>query len=292
MDNLPIAFRRIRIQEAPFAADGRVAADHQVGLTLCFAHAAGEGLVGFFVDQFIGRSVRPQDVLVDAVRTQGGGVFLGVEYGFVVVCPGGASADVGDAIRQYLTGGQILELQGVLAAADGVHAEREQVVVRAHRTPAHSEVAKAFGHFVDVQHHLFFRIHAAFLAAVDGVFFALLIAGVVVVPVVQQWHALIVLLNAANDFFEEALLEGLGGLHDLGLVIVFGIQIVHHSGGLLVRSCGFFLLITQAHPEVIVFQLKAVDFRDVLFFLGVRCSGELGFIEFGLGRIVHCGIRS
>ena len=126
----------------------------------------------------------------------------------------------------------------------------------------------------------------------NGVFFAFLVAGVVVVPVVEQWHALIVLFNSANDFFEEAFLEGLGGLHDFGLVVVFGIQVVHNCGGLLVWRFGFFLLIAQAHPEVIVFQLKAMDFCDVLFFLGVGCSGELGFIEFGLGRIVHCGIRS
>ena len=126
----------------------------------------------------------------------------------------------------------------------------------------------------------------------DWVFLAFLIPGVVVVSVVQQRNALVVLLDAANDFFKEGFLECLGWLQHFCFVVVLGVEVIDNSGGLCVRSLCFFLCVAEAHPEVIILELEAVDFSDVLLFLGYRCSRKLGFIEFGLGRIVHVGIRS
>ena len=98
LNDLPRTLGSIGIEESPLTAHGGVASDHEVGLAFGFADTAGEGLIGLFVDHLICGCIRAQNVLVDAVRTQGDGVFLGVENGAVVVGPGGASADVGDAI--------------------------------------------------------------------------------------------------------------------------------------------------------------------------------------------------
>ena len=288
----PITSGCIGIKEAPLAAHGRITSDHEVGLAFGFAIPTGEGLIGLFVYHLVRVRIGTQNVLVNPVRTQGDGVLLGVENRAVVVGPGGAPADVGDAVFEDFSGGQILELQGVFPAADGVHAEREQVVVGANGAPTDGEVAVAFRHFIDVEHDFFLGIEAALLAAVNGVFLALLIPGVVVVAVVQQRNALVVLLDAADDFFKKGFLESFGRLQDFRFVVVLGVEVIDDSGRLLVRSFRFFLCVAEAHPEVIILELEAVDFGDVLFFLGYRCSRKLGFIEFGLGRIVHVGIRS
>ena len=126
----------------------------------------------------------------------------------------------------------------------------------------------------------------------DRVFLAFLVAGVVVVSVIQQRNALIILLDAANDFFKEGFLECLGWLQYFCFVVVLSVEVIDDSGGLCIRSLCFFLRVAEAHPEVIILEFEAVDLGDVLLFLGYRGSGKLGFIEFGLGRIVHVGIRS
>ena len=292
LNDLPRALGGVGIEEPPLAAHGGVASNHEVGFALGFADSAREGFIGFFIHQFVCGGIGAQNVLVDAVRTQGNRVLLGVENRAVVVGPRGASADVGDAVVEDFPGGQILELQGVFSAANGVHAKRKQVVVGAYRASTNGEVAVPFRHFIDVEHDFFFGIEAALLAAVDWVFLAFLIPGVVVVSVVQQRNALVVLLDAANDFFKEGFLECLGWLQHFCFVVVLGVEVIDDSGGLCVRNLRFFLCVAEAHPEVIILDLEAVDFGDVLLFLGYRGSGKLGFIEFGLGRIVHVGIRS
>ena len=103
---------------------------------------------------------------------------------------------------------------------------------------------------------------------------------------------MVVLLDAANDFFKKGFLECPSWLQYFCFVVVLGVEVIDDSGGLCIRSLCFFLRVAEAHPEVIILKLEAVDFSDVLLFLGYRGSGKLGFIEFGLGRIVHVGIRS
>ena len=143
-------------------------------------------------------------------------------------------------------------MQGVFTSTDGVHAEREQVVVGAHGASTDGKVAVAFRHFIDVEHDFFLGIEAALLAAVNGVFFAFLVPGVVVVAVVQQWNTLVVLLDAADNLFKEGLLERLGWLQDFCFVVVLRVEVIDDSGCLIIRGLRFFLCIAEAHPEVII----------------------------------------
>ena len=137
-----------------------------------------------------------------------------------------------------------------------------------------------------VQHDFFCGLHRTFLPARVGIFFALLVARVVPVAFVQYGNALIVLLDAANNLFVNLFLEPFCGGHGLFGVGILRLQVIHHLGGLRVRLLGGFLLVAQAHPEVIVLQLQSMDVCGVGLLCGVRSRRE--FRRFGhIFRSLH-----
>ena len=127
-----------------------------------------------------------------------------------------------------------------------------------------------------VEHDLLLGFHGAFFAAGVRVFLALFVAAVVPVALVEDGHALVVLLDAPHDLVVQLGLEGLGGRHHLFLVAVFGFEVGHDFRGLGVGFTRFFLRVTQAHPEVFVLQLQVVDVRGVWLLGRVRRCGECG----------------
>ena len=282
LDDLPLAVGRVGVQEAVLGADCGVAGDDEVGLALGLAHAAREGLVLFLKHQHVLAHVGAQHVLVDLRRTQGHGVLLGVEEGLVVVGPSRAARGLGDAVLQHLARAQILDVQCVFAAADGVDAVHQQVVVGAHAASANGEVVVAFSHGRLVEHHLFLGVHGSFLAARERVFLAFLVPGVVPIALVQDGHALVVLLDAPHDLVVDLGLQGFRRRHHGLLVGVLSLEVRHHFLGLGVGLFRLFLGVAQAHPEIVVLKLQAVDVGGVRLLRRVRRRGELR----GLGHVV------
>ena len=282
LDDLPLAVGRVGVQEAVLGADSGVAGDDEVGLALGLAHAAREGLVLFLKHQHVLAHVGAQHVLVDLRRTQGHGVLLGVEEGLVVVGPSRPARGLGDAVLQHLARAQILDVQRVLAAADGVDAVHQQVVVGAHAASANGEVVVAFSHGRLVEHHLFLCVHGSFLAARERVFLAFLVPGVVPVALVQDGHALVVLLDAPHDLVVDLRLQGFRRRHHGLLVGVLSLEVRHHFLGLGVGLFRLFLGVAQAHPEIVVLKLQAVDVGGVRLLRRVRRRGELR----GLGHVI------
>src|SRR6266404_349911 len=96
-----------------------------------------KALVALFVEQSIELGCA-EDVAVEAVGALGGFVFDGIEERAIVGGPGGAG-DALDSNGESLAGGQILDLQRVLAEAGGVERVGEQGIVVADGEGAEAE---------------------------------------------------------------------------------------------------------------------------------------------------------
>ena len=294
LHHLPFAVGGVGVEVPPLGAHRGARADHEVFLGFGLANAARERLVFLFKHQHVLAHGRAQHVLVDLERTQGHGVLLGVEQRLVVVGPCGASSGFWNAVLEELSGAEVFDKEGVLSAADGVHAVHEQVVVGADAASTHCEVAVSLGQRGLVEHDLFFRVHGAFLAAGEGVLLALFVAAVVPVAFVQHGHAFVVFFDAAHNLVVELGLQRLRGGHDVLLVGVFSLEVGHHFCGLGVGLLGFFLLVAQPHPEVVVLQLQSVDVGDVRLLGRIRRRGEfrsLGHVVGGL-HVLRRGVAA
>ena len=222
----------------------------------------------------------------DARRPQGDGVFFGVVNGFVVVCPRGTARGSRDAVGQDFAGGEVFELQRVFAPAHGINTECEQIIIGANGLTTDGIVIEALCHLIDVEHHLFFRLEGPQLSAINSILLAFFVAAVVVVTIVQERHTLVVLFDAPHDFVEQVLLKGFGAIHHLFRVVIFPVEVIHNLGGLFIGFSCLLLFVTQTHPEIIVFQLKAVNRGDMGLFFSCWRSWKLSFSQFGL--VVRC----
>ena len=225
---------------------------------------------------------------VDLIATQGLGVLAGVEHRLVVGGPRGPSGGQRNLVRQQLARGEVLEANRVLATAHGVHTEGDEVVVVAHPHAAHGEVIVPLGHLVLVEHDLLLTgavlvadLITSRLAAVDGVFLALLVPGVVPVSAVPDRHAAVILLDAADDLIEERLLQSFR-VGQLGIdVVVFRSEVIQHLLRLVIRCLRLLLGIAEAHPEIIVHPGVPVLGHFKRHLLGHRGHGIIG-----LGHVV------
>ncbi|MNV20221.1 hypothetical protein D3C71_1111110 [compost metagenome] len=250
---------------ARFRAHRAVQLDGQETIIAGAAHAHVEAVVLLFIHEHVAAGRGAQHVLFDAHGEQGVRIILDIEQGAVVIGPDHVGRDVLDAIRQHLTGAQVLEADHVLAAADIVLGPGQQVVVLADIGIAHVEVALALGHRVDVEQDLFRRLHAALAARLDRVVLAGFETGVIPVAAVTRGHAGIVLLDAGDDLLVQGVFQRLERGHHLIGVGVLRIQVGQH-----LRVFAFVV----AQPVVIVAAGRAKgSLHRVRVLLGVgRCQ--------------------
>ena len=260
-----------RRRAANFAADRAADADADVLVRTRARDAHVEAVVVFLVHEAVLRGRRTQHMRLDALAQQRGGVLFDVVDRAVVVGPDQVRLDVLDAVGIDLAGAQVLHLQHVLAAADLILGPGEQFIVLAHFGIADAEIALALGHRVLVEQDLFRRIHRALAARVDRVVLAGLEARVIPVAAQAVRHRSVVLLDAADDFAVQALLQRLGRRqHGVG-VGVLGLDVGQH-----------FLVLARivAQPVVLVLAHGAV--RRLHFVRLLRRDGRRGQIA-GLG---------
>ena len=153
-----------------------------------------------------------EGVAIELVLALGLFIFDGVEERGVVVGPDDG-ADALGGIGQGLAGAQVLEVQRVLTEAGVVDGVGDEVLVLGDGEAAERHEGMAFGELVAVENDLFRGLHRALAAAVDGVLRALDGARVVVITGVVVGVGLVGLLDVAEHFAIEGLLQRLGRSH-------------------------------------------------------------------------------
>ncbi|MNF80055.1 hypothetical protein D3C84_622880 [compost metagenome] len=190
--------------------------------------------VRFMEDFFGGRAV--EAIAKQFVRAMGL-VQFGEEQRQAVVGPGHAAVAVLERQLADLAVGQLLDEQGVGLVADGVQAVRQALVVRADAEGAQREEA-AIGQLVGVEQQLlpaFIDLQAIVGRARAAVVPGILVAGdgTGVVQVRPPWgrQRQIGFENPALYFIEQGFAQP-GLIGQLGfLVVVFGLEVVQHGGG-------------------------------------------------------------
>jgi hypothetical protein len=231
-----------------------------------------EELVLLVVEQRV--FVRADDVAVEVVLALGV-VLGGVENRLVV---GGPEQRAGalDGVGQHLAGGQVLDLQLVLAIAVVVGREEEELAVVADLKVADGHELLPLGELVDVEQDLLGRIHVPLAPRVDRVLLPLDRPRVIEVAVVLAIGNVDVgLLDAAEHLVVELFLQLLRRREHGVRVRVLGLEIGDGLGTLLV-----------AQPAVVVGALVAVKsdrLRDLLRDGRLRCVGGGG----GHGKCGH-----
>ena len=105
-------------------------------------------------------------------------IFSDIEESLVVVGPGDTGHAL-DSFRKDLAGSQIFDLKRVLAIAGVVSAVGEQVAIVARNEAADAHELLALRQFILIEHDLFRRVEAAFLATEDRILFTFLSARVI-----------------------------------------------------------------------------------------------------------------
>ena len=167
-------------------------------------------------------------------------VFGGEEEGAGIGGPGDG-ADAFGGVSEVLAGGEVADVQGVLAEAGVVGRVSEQVVVGADGHGAHGHEGLAFSKFVDVEEDFFGGVWSCLAAAVDRILQAFDGAGGVEPAAVGVRDGLVGFLDVRKHLGVEGRLELVGRCHGGGGVGVFGGEVGEQLGG------GF-----VAHPGVIV----------------------------------------
>ena len=226
------------------------------------ADAHVEAVVLFLVDQLVGAGRSAQHMGLHPHREQRLRIGLHVEQGLVVIGPDHVRRGVGDEVRIKLAGGQVLETDHVLAAADLVIGPGQHCVVLAHLRITDIEVTLARGHGVHVQQDFLRRLHRVLATRLHRVILAGLEARVVPVAALAIGHAGVVLLDAADDLVVEDLLQRLGrGQHGIGIGVLC-IEVGEHR---LVLA----LVVTQ--PVIVVVARGAERRLDLM-----RLPGSVG----------------
>ena len=149
--------------------------------------------------------------------------------------------DLLDVIGQERAGAQILDRQRVLPEPGEIGRIGEEVAVVAHHRHAEGEERMARRERIEIERHLFGRVHASRLAAEDGVLLALLRARVIEVVAAAVRDGLVVLLDARQHLRVERVDERRRGLHDRLGVGVLRAEVRHHLG-----------VVLPAKPEIVV----------------------------------------
>ena len=153
-------------------------------------------------------------------------------------------------IRQHGTRAQILEANGVYAAAGEVLRPRQHVAIGAGSHLGHPKVILAFGHRWYIKQH--FWLHGFILrrwgpasAHVGWIFRAGIEARPIPVAVIECRHGGIIFLDASTNLFDERLLQRHQPRHHGLGVRLFRVEIRHDVRGLLLR-------VVIAKPVVLV----------------------------------------
>ena len=189
----------------------------------------------------------------------------GVEEGTVVVGPGEVGGDVGEDVAEPLAGRQVLEAHREEIPSNGVDGVGHQVLCGADLDIVKCEIFMSFSHGGDVEHDFLVGFEGPLLTAVDEVLASFDLARVVEVVVALVGDAVIVLLDPADDFVEELLLERLGVLHDGFEVVVLGLEVGDDLG-----------VLAHLEPVVVVDADVAVGLELVGNHFGYRGLGEIG----------------
>jgi hypothetical protein len=190
------------------------------------AHVVGR--VVFLIDQLVRGG--PEDVAEHAILAQRHRVLAGVEERLVVVGPRQRSGDVGRGVGVDLAGLQVLHVEHVLIAPDGVVDPRQGLAVAGHVVRADPVVGVTRGERVAVEEDLLGGGYRAPAPAEDRLLFPALEPRVVPVAAVEGRDAGVVLLDPAAQLGEQRGLEGgVRGQH-LGRVRVLRRQVRQHLG--------------------------------------------------------------
>ncbi len=259
-----VAGRRVTL----FRGHGAVHADGDEAIVAGAADAHVEAVVLLFVDDGVGAGRGAQHVLLHAHGQQRFRIVLDVQHGAVVVGPDQVARAAGDHIGQHLAGGQVLEADGVLAAADIIIGPGQQLVVLADFHRADAEIALAGSHRVDVQQDFLGGLHAALAACVDRVVLAGFEAAVVPVATLARRHAGIVLLDAADDLLVKGVFQRLQRRQQLVGIGILGLQVGQH---VLVPA------LVVAQPVIVIVAGRAERRLDHMRMLGgIRRNGRSG----------------
>ena len=230
LEDAELAGGVVRLQDAGLGAEGLVAGDHKVAVGFGAADVAGEGVVVLLVDQHVVLRIGADAVAPDLERAQGLRILLRVEQGAVVQGPGHVAGHLRDHVRKVPAGVQVAHMQVVEAAAHGVHPVDHIPGVGTDLHAAQGEIPLVPAHGVAVEHDLLGRVHRALPAAVQGVFAALLVTGVVPVAVQEVGGRGVVLLDAALQLGQQRVLQRLGVGHHGVQVGVLGVQVIQDLG--------------------------------------------------------------
>ena len=241
------------------ALAGRTEEDHRAVERAVYAHV--EEFVLVLVDQR--RGLLAQGVAVDLVGAFG--VVLGdVEERQVVGGPGDAG-DLADGRLDFLAGGEVLQVEVVVAVAVHVGGVSEHRVIVAVVKIAQRHEFLPRRELVHVEDDFLRRVHAAFLAAEDGVLLAFLGAGVEPVTPLRVGRGRVGLLGAAEHLGVELVFEAFEGGHHRGGVGVLGLEVFEDGGVLLF-----------AQPEIGVLDFVAVQADDLGLLVGDGRFGGVG----------------
>ncbi len=241
------AVGRIRREEPGLVRHRAAQTDRDVRIIPGLADPHVEARVGLFVNDLVLIRVLAEDVLLDRLRQQRDRIVLDIEQRPVVIRPGHRRRGPGHRVRQELAGAQVLDPDRVLAPADLVHAERQEIPVRADPVRADLEVVLALCHLVDVQQDLFRSPKRAGFSAVDRVLEPFLEPRVVVVPPIAIGNTRVILLHPPDDFLEDPVLETPNRCeHDVA-VGVLGFEIGQH-GRILARVVAQPVILVRPRP--------------------------------------------
>jgi len=166
----------------------------------------------------------------DPVRPERLHVLLGIEYGFVVIGPGGHPQCVRDFVCQVFAAGQVFETLDVEPPANCIDSIGQQIVIRADLESHEGKEGLPFGHGITVQQNLLRRFEVPFLPAVDRVLFPFLETRVIIVAVVAVRHRHIGLFDPSNDLLVDLLLELFGRLENGPKVFILRLEIGNDLG--------------------------------------------------------------
>ena len=177
---------------------------------------------------------------IDRSTLQQHRILANVEDGLTVCRPFHRLQRSFHVIRQHGTRAQILEANGVYAAAGDVLRPRQHVAIGACSHLGHPKVILAFGHRWYIKQH--FCLHGFILrrwrpasAHVGWIFRARVEARPIPVAVIECRHGGIIFLDASTNLFDERLLQRHQPRHHGLGVRLFRVEIRHDVSGLLLR---------------------------------------------------------
>ena len=205
-----------------------------------------------------------QRVRLDPPRQKRFRIVQNIKQRPVVGGPRETRRNPGNFHRQRFTAPEVLDSQRELPTPDRVFDIGQQGLVRADLPVADPIEVVSFGEFIDIEHDLFGRVHAAFAARVDRVLLTFLEARVVPVILALVRYGAVVLLDSADDFLVQGGFRiGQRRHHRIGIVVL-RLQVREHVG------VGAFIV---AQPIVFVLARRSMGRRHFMRALlrGGRC---------------------